>query len=143
MVFSCFLLQYGFTKVRRGPDMDMYAHPSFVRGHPEMLGLLRKCTSSSGRKSSGAPSGNRANIHSRAVSPSPPGSPSRQKVVSFVQSHVDKSSNLGGSKFFLSDSSLLSRSSTSAFDPGSKLSGAGRLDLLTMALTTLAERDSA
>ena len=36
--------QYGFSKVRRGPDTDMYAHPSFVRGKPELLTHLRKCT---------------------------------------------------------------------------------------------------
>ena len=37
-----FVLQYGFTKVRRGPDLDMYAHPSFVKGSPEALLYLRK-----------------------------------------------------------------------------------------------------
>lgn len=40
---------YGFSKVRRGPDTDMYAHPSFVRGCPEALSQLRKCTSSKER----------------------------------------------------------------------------------------------
>ncbi|GKY99988.1 hypothetical protein MPSEU_000952300 [Mayamaea pseudoterrestris] len=33
---------YGFTKVRRGPDLDMYAHPSFVRDSPDSLVHLRK-----------------------------------------------------------------------------------------------------
>lgn len=36
---------YGFTKLRRGPDADMYAHPSFLRGCPEMLSELKKCKS--------------------------------------------------------------------------------------------------
>ena len=46
------LLQYGFTKVRRGPDTDMYAHQSFIRGKPELLLNLRKCSSASRRKMS-------------------------------------------------------------------------------------------
>lgn len=44
------LFQYGFTKVRRGPDTDMYAHPSFIRGLPERLSQLRKCTPSAGKR---------------------------------------------------------------------------------------------
>jgi hypothetical protein len=44
--------QYGFSKVRRGPDTDMYAHPSFIRGKPELLYHLRKCpTTARGRAS--------------------------------------------------------------------------------------------
>jgi hypothetical protein len=38
---------YGFAKVRRGPETDMYAHPSFVRGHPKALLELRKITGGS------------------------------------------------------------------------------------------------
>ena len=33
---------YGFTKIRRGPDVDMYAHPAFLRDTPETLLQLRK-----------------------------------------------------------------------------------------------------
>jgi len=40
---------YGFSKIRRGPDTDQYAHPSFLRGYPELLGQLRKCSKGSGR----------------------------------------------------------------------------------------------
>lgn len=47
---------YGFTKVRRGPDTDMYAHQSFIRGKPELLLNLRKCSSASRRKMSSASS---------------------------------------------------------------------------------------
>mmetsp|Transcript_17437 Transcript_17437/g.40117 ORF Transcript_17437/g.40117 Transcript_17437/m.40117 type:complete len:240 (-) Transcript_17437:1114-1833(-) len=43
---------YGFSKVRRGPDTDMYAHQSFIRGKPELLQNLRKCSSASRRKMS-------------------------------------------------------------------------------------------
>ena len=42
-------LQYGFTKIRRGPDVDMYAHPSFVRDTPATLLELRKIANG-GRK---------------------------------------------------------------------------------------------
>ena len=45
-------MQYGFCKVRRGPDSDMYAHPAFARGRPETLSQLRKCISSATKKSS-------------------------------------------------------------------------------------------
>ena len=44
--------KYGFTKVRRGPDTDMYAHSSFVRSHPELLSELRKSSSASRRRTS-------------------------------------------------------------------------------------------
>ena len=42
--------RYGFSKVRRGPDMDMYAHPSFMRGKPENLVQLRKLTTAADRQ---------------------------------------------------------------------------------------------
>jgi len=41
---------YDFSKLRRGPDTDMYAHPSFMRGRPELLSSIRKCPSASRRK---------------------------------------------------------------------------------------------
>jgi hypothetical protein len=47
---------YGFSKVRRGPDTDMYAHQSFIRGKPELLLNLRKCSSASRRKMSASSS---------------------------------------------------------------------------------------
>jgi hypothetical protein len=50
------LSQYGFTKVRRGPDTDMYAHSSFIRDQPELLSELRKSSSTSRRRVSLAPS---------------------------------------------------------------------------------------
>merc|ERR1711862_642939 len=43
---------YGFFKVRRGPDIDMYAHPSFIRGCPEALSHLRKNRCTTSRKTS-------------------------------------------------------------------------------------------
>jgi hypothetical protein len=39
------LTQYGFAKVRGGPDSDMYAHASFFRDDPESLLSLRKMSS--------------------------------------------------------------------------------------------------
>lgn len=38
---------YGFSKVKRGADMDMYAHDSFIRGRPDLLAQLKKCKSKS------------------------------------------------------------------------------------------------
>lgn len=35
---------YGFSKVRKGPDTDMYRHPAFLRGRPELLSQLKKST---------------------------------------------------------------------------------------------------
>ena len=34
--------QYGFNKIRKGPDVDMYSHPGFVRGNEDGLSQLRK-----------------------------------------------------------------------------------------------------
>lgn len=69
---------YGFSKVRRGPETDMYAHPSFVRNQPETLSHLRKSTPASSRRRSREPSSDGSDFQvesrqiSRAVSPSPP-----------------------------------------------------------------------
>jgi len=37
---------YGFSKVRKGPDTNMYRHPAFLRGRPELLSQLKKSTQS-------------------------------------------------------------------------------------------------
>ena len=37
--------QYGFAKIRRGAELDAYAHESFVRDQPHTLVLLRKLSS--------------------------------------------------------------------------------------------------
>jgi hypothetical protein len=73
-VFSFFSLllfsidiQYGFTKVRRGVDTDMYAHPGFCRDAPEGLLKLRKITSTSAATSS--VHGGKNHVRRRAVSP--------------------------------------------------------------------------
>mmetsp|Transcript_15118 Transcript_15118/g.17609 ORF Transcript_15118/g.17609 Transcript_15118/m.17609 type:complete len:296 (-) Transcript_15118:265-1152(-) len=42
---------YGFSKVRRGPDSDMYAHPSFLKGRPDLLSQLKKCRYGGDKKS--------------------------------------------------------------------------------------------
>mmetsp|Transcript_31956 Transcript_31956/g.77545 ORF Transcript_31956/g.77545 Transcript_31956/m.77545 type:complete len:207 (-) Transcript_31956:27-647(-) len=68
---------YGFAKVRRGPDTDMYAHPCFVRGCPESLSQLRKSTTSSRRRLSPQPSTDESDGSSsdgslvRSITPSP------------------------------------------------------------------------
>ena len=108
-----------------------------------MLGLLRKNTATSyrGKNAVVAPASKSLAARSRrAVSPSPPSSPARQMNLTFVQSNVNTALSLDGSKFYLSDKSPLSH--RSAFRaPVEKLPGAGRLDLLTMALDTLAEKE--
>lgn len=73
---------YGFSKIRRGPDADMYAHPSFRRESPESLSQLRKYNSaerklfveSSSRQFSNFETNENIdqNQSSRSVSPSPP-----------------------------------------------------------------------
>jgi len=35
---------YGFFKTRRGPDANLYSHPSFIKGAPFLLSELVKCT---------------------------------------------------------------------------------------------------
>jgi len=47
---------YGFTKVRRGPETDMYAHPEFIRGQVDSLVKLRKLKTTE-RKSAKGPKG--------------------------------------------------------------------------------------
>lgn len=93
-------MQYGFSKVRRGPETDMYAHPSFLRDQPERLSELRKLSSASVRRRrhqpaaagaaaapaaaavnvvppEGSETRNLAALAARSVSPSPPNSPAR------------------------------------------------------------------
>lgn len=133
----CLITQYGFTKVRRGPDVDMYLHPFFRRDQPEMLSLLRKCTSASAQKRSTSLSiselspTDSVGAHSRAVSPSPPASPKRMEDIAIVNGTVDKSVLFDRPKVELPNSCLHLGS----------WEGAGRLDILTLALASLAERD--
>jgi HSF-type DNA-binding len=56
------LFQYGFSKVRRGPDTDMYAHPSFIRGKPELLSELRKCSSAVSRRKASRSVGDESDV---------------------------------------------------------------------------------
>ena len=44
-LFLSTFLKYGFAKLRRGPEVNMYSHPSFQRGAPDQLVQLRKTTS--------------------------------------------------------------------------------------------------
>jgi hypothetical protein len=63
------LLQYGFTKARKGPEIDTYSHPSFLRDSPHLLHCLRKLGGGGGppRQSS------TISVDHRAVSPSTTG----------------------------------------------------------------------
>lgn len=137
--------------MRRGPDTDMYAHASFVRGQPETLSLLRKCNSTAARKKLAVSSESAARFvappkiiipahnatsfgFSRAVSPSPPrvgeryivpmtsGETSPQgytpTVWPQIAPHVPKQQTV------------------------LKSCDSGKLDLLAMALTSMANRDA-
>jgi hypothetical protein len=46
------MVQYGFSKLRKGPEAGMYHHPDFVRGKPDNLYKLKKCKTASDRKHS-------------------------------------------------------------------------------------------
>ncbi|EEC51861.1 predicted protein [Phaeodactylum tricornutum CCAP 1055/1] len=75
---------YGFTKVRRGPDADFYAHPSFLQDTPDGLLNLRKMSPASRRRlvkesKASTPTATDRKTRwegSRSVSPSPPTSDS-------------------------------------------------------------------
>jgi hypothetical protein len=71
MLCLIFLLQYGFTKVRRGPETDMYAHEAFIRDHPDLLIDLRKATAAALQNLPTKQLKRSNHPDSRAVSPSP------------------------------------------------------------------------
>lgn len=159
LVLAC-LLQYGFCKVRRGPDTDMYAHPAFVRGQPETLSQLRKCNSSVARKrltntsktehNTASPAGAVAYSNSlgitRTVSPSPS---TMADNGGYHHVHIEPmpSRLMGMSRPSIYTPMLMhtvQRQPTTAPAPVSPgRSGSGRLDLLALALTSMAERDAA
>jgi hypothetical protein len=66
-----FILQYGFTKVRRGPETDMYAHEAFICDHPELLLDLRKTSAAPCQRLPTKETKQSNRPGSRAVSPSP------------------------------------------------------------------------
>eukprot|EP00529_Nitzschia_sp_RCC80_P031082 CAMPEP_0113453288 /NCGR_PEP_ID=MMETSP0014_2-20120614/7281_1 /TAXON_ID=2857 /ORGANISM="Nitzschia sp." /LENGTH=358 /DNA_ID=CAMNT_0000344679 /DNA_START=58 /DNA_END=1134 /DNA_ORIENTATION=- /assembly_acc=CAM_ASM_000159 len=69
---------YGFSKVRRGPDTDMYAHPSFIRGKPELLFNLRKCATATKNRTVAAAS-NKKNDNTTGPSAAPKPRPQLKK----------------------------------------------------------------
>uniref|UniRef100_A0A7S2VDW0 HSF-type DNA-binding domain-containing protein n=1 Tax=Entomoneis paludosa TaxID=265537 RepID=A0A7S2VDW0_9STRA len=62
---------YGFAKVRRGPETDMYAHPSFLRNEPEGLLNLRKVTAASRRVMPSTATYPRTNNNNHIKGPAP------------------------------------------------------------------------
>mmetsp|Transcript_31957 Transcript_31957/g.77550 ORF Transcript_31957/g.77550 Transcript_31957/m.77550 type:complete len:252 (-) Transcript_31957:4195-4950(-) len=134
--FLC--LQYGFAKVRRGPDTDMYAHPCFVRGCPESLSQLRKSTTSSRRRLSPQPSTDESDGSSsdgslvRSITPSP-----TRNIKNCIQ-HVSESQTryLNSAWLTLCAPSLPPQSTHAPvpFLPAPKTDGSGRLDLLALAI---------
>ena len=127
--------QYGFTKVRRGPDTDMYAHDSFIRNEPSLLSLLRKSTSASRRRSRLlSDDSDSSSLHSpsnsfpRSVSPCSPQyrSPYFQPI---AQKHPSPQSVMQTWLHFQSPHPVLIPMPSSP-----KERGAGRLDLLALAI---------
>eukprot|EP00934_Nitzschia_sp_Nitz4_P001449 Nitzschia sp. Nitz4//scaffold2_size372955//62102//62805//NITZ4_000372-RA/size372955-processed-gene-0.474-mRNA-1//-1//CDS//3329546623//1449//frame0 len=119
---------YGFTKLRRGPDSDMYAHPSFIRGEPELLTQLRKCTSASKHRSpkqSVRKSSDSDTLSYRSVSPSPP----REDVVA---KSVYSGEVIPSHGWMPSPQPSAHLEKPSVLLP--KAHGAGRLDLLALAI---------
>jgi len=159
---------YGFSKVRRGPDTDMYAHPAFVRGQPESLSHLRKCNSTAARKRLAAAGNDNQALNkilipshsdvlslSRTVSPSPRGS-NEGVAYSHIMPMPSSGSSNGATVFMptvwlptqvttpqfpmMSMNQSHQSSPSSSFDSSSFDSG--RLNLLAMAMTSLADRDA-
>jgi hypothetical protein len=131
------LLQYGFTKVRRGPETDMYAHPRFLRDRPMSLLDLRKTSSTSNARSiSDASSTVGATIWmTRAVSPSFSGStPPSPTCKSPTRNSPDDATRRFSDcpKFSLAPRQL---ALTHSLSPSSaSCSDRGKLDLLTFAM---------
>ena len=145
--FSCifsFGSQYGFAKVRRGPDTDMYAHPCFVRGCPESLSQLRKSTTSSRRRLAQQPSTDESDGSTsddslvRSITPSP------TRNISARIHHQSRIQELTASRPRYLNSAWLTLCAPSippqsthtpvSFMPAPKTDGSGRLDLLALAI---------
>lgn len=152
--------QYGFCKVRRGPDTDMYAHPAFARGQPETLSQLRKCNSS-GTKESLAPTAATefGTVHRTPNSPSSVtpsdgfGSPRDIPLVAprmtsngypQIAPHPTSRLNLVMTPILVHTHWHISpheiKAAPTPVSPGGYDSG--RLDLLALALTSMVERDA-
>ena len=125
------LNQYGFAKVRRGPDTDMYAHPSFIRSRPEMLSQLRKSTTASRRrlsKSSSEDSDSSSSTESptfRPVSPSPSREPDSPPYFQRVAAVPAPNHRFNQTWLTFNKQPLA---------PIQRREGTGRLDLLALAI---------
>eukprot|EP00980_Cylindrotheca_fusiformis_P016193 scaffold4811_cov171-Cylindrotheca_fusiformis.AAC.1 len=137
---------YGFTKVRRGPDTDMYAHPAFMRGRPESLSELRKSTSSSRQRLTKASSSDDSDgstsdsSPARSISPSPPRNAPSTYLHTVALTSIPPATH---STHYMNQTWLTFCSppyqSRGTVEPVSlpsplKPTGAGRLDLLALAV---------
>jgi hypothetical protein len=129
----------------------MYAHPAFARGQPETLSQLRKCNSSGTKKSPAriaAPTSPSSTIPSDSF-----GSPRNFSLVaprmtsngySQIAPHPTSRLNLVMTPILVQthwhNSPHEIKSAPTPVSPGGYDSG--RLDLLALALTSLAERDA-
>ncbi|CAJ1943062.1 unnamed protein product [Cylindrotheca closterium] len=133
---------YGFAKVRRGPDTDMYAHPCFARGYPESLAQLRKSATSSRRRLSQQPSTDESDGSScdgslvRSITPSPTRNVIQPVPQSRIQEVTSQTRYLNSAWLTLCAPSLPTQSAHTpiSFLPPRKTDGSGRLDLLALAI---------
>lgn len=140
----------------------MYAHPAFVRGQPQSLSQLRKCNSTAARKRNTAsgedgravtkiivPAHTDVLSLSRAVSPSPP----RTGVKGSAYSNVPSCDSSHGNSIYMPTvwlppqakvPSYPALSTTNQVRPPNfnKPLDSGKLNLLALAMTSLAERDA-
>ena len=126
-------MQYGFTKIRRGPDVDMYAHPSFVRDTPETLLQLRKITN--GARSKRPTQEVSMKYSSRTVSPLShhhlePHAP-HSPVTNIPKIIVPKVGQWGSSTAY---TSTVVSATSPVLAPAKPMADRGKLDLLAMAL---------
>lgn len=118
---------YGFFKVRRGPDTDMYANPSFMRGRPESLAQLKKNSCSTDRK------GLILGMYNHQSAP--PSPVHVTKDTSMREIHSDSSFNANTLKY----SPPLVTNKVDYVKSNCNVSNGGRLALLTIALSSLAD----
>ena len=137
----------------------MYAHPAFARGQPETLSQLRKCNSSGAKKSLLPPSSGIAKVRPTPNSPSSVVLSDAIEIARDVSPAAPRTTDFGclhiaphpASHLNVFMPSLLMHSqwhhspyeittAPAPVSPGGY--GSGRLDLLALALKSMAERDS-
>mmetsp|Transcript_19334 Transcript_19334/g.44054 ORF Transcript_19334/g.44054 Transcript_19334/m.44054 type:complete len:239 (-) Transcript_19334:173-889(-) len=140
---------YGFSKVRRGPDADMYAHPSFIRGSPSNLSELRKentrglkklpQTQSSSKRTASTTSRDMLSINTQAIPPVDTFFLSKNQNIeeSFSSAAPSLEDSTPSSNIRNSTTSKTSSEKEVQYQPGD-----GKLSILAYALSSLMETAS-